>query len=739
MKKLLLYILLGLISPLKSISQNNLYPVFEIKYDSSYKQVLDNSYWQLLEDKEGKWTIEEVTSPALSDKFHDSLSKQPIDTTVHVYWFRYRIKNVMSTEASIALDSHSEQDDFYVLKKGKWEHFVTGHRYPWNKKDGFKAANYIPVILQPGEELTIYNRSYMDAKGIRNRLPVDFVDTQKEMEDEFYNYYNTGKSDYFSMNELLEAFIIGLLFISIFFNLFFYSIVREKVYLFFPLFLFFLGVNRLYNIASSYTWWVVPSMNKYVQYLGFAWAFILLFLVQFIRHFFNTFKKYPKWDKFILGLAILNVLLTLADFLFPTLPPGWGTVLMLLVISLLNGIPFCLLITLLLFVRKANRFQKLVIVGALPLMFFYGVLGTIILIPKLKILLPALSSWVSVNFRGVEVICIIWLVVLFSLVLFLRYNELRKENAKQALEKQRLEREKELERNQLIEQQKIDLEKQVIERTKELKLSLEDLKATQSQLIQSEKMASLGELTAGIAHEIQNPLNFVNNFSEVNKELIAEMNEEIQKGNFEEVKAIAKDVTENQEKINHHGKRADAIVKGMLQHSRSSNGVKEPADINTLCDEYLRLSYHGLRAKDKTFNATIKTDFDNSIGKINIIPQDIGRVIMNLLTNAFYVVNEKKQMNIPGYEPIVSVTTKRSLSLGEGRGEVQIKVTDNGNGIPQKVLDKIFQPFFTTKPTGQGTGLGLSLSYDIIKAHGGELKVETKEGEFAMFVITLPV
>jgi len=269
----------------------------------------------------------------------------------------------------------------------------------------------------------------------------------------------------------------------------------------------------------------------------------------------------------------------------------------------------------------------------------------------------------------------------------------------------------------------------------ELETTLQELKSTQSQLIQSEKMASLGELTAGIAHEIQNPLNFVNNFSDVNKELLAEMNEEITKANYEEVKAIAKDVIANEEKINHHGKRADGIVKGMLQHSRSNNGVKELTDINKLADEYLRLAYHGLRAKDKSFNATLKTDFDESIGNINIIPQDIGRVILNLITNAFYVVDEKKKQAAAGlptlYEPTVAVSTKKDGN------KILICVKDNGNGIPQKVLDKIFQPFFTTKPTGQGTGLGLSLSYDIVKAHGGELKVETKEGEGSVFIIQL--
>ncbi len=266
---------------------------------------------------------------------------------------------------------------------------------------------------------------------------------------------------------------------------------------------------------------------------------------------------------------------------------------------------------------------------------------------------------------------------------------------------------------------------------KVLESTLTNLKSTQSQLIQSEKMASLGELTAGIAHEIQNPLNFVNNFSEVNKELLVEMKEEMDKGNLDDAKAIANDVIDNEEKIIHHGKRADSIVKGMLQHSRSSSGVKEATNINALADEYLRLAYHGLRAKDKSFNATLKTDFDESIGNINIIPQDIGRVVLNLINNAFYVVDEKKKSGVEGYEPVVSVRTKKI------NGKIEIKIADNGNGIPQKVLDKIFQPFFTTKPTGQGTGLGLSLSYDIVKAHGGELMVNTKEGEGSEFIVLI--
>jgi signal transduction histidine kinase len=298
---------------------------------------------------------------------------------------------------------------------------------------------------------------------------------------------------------------------------------------------------------------------------------------------------------------------------------------------------------------------------------------------------------------------------------------------------------KEQQAKKLVQQQKDQLEQ-----------TLDKLKSTQSQLIQSEKMASLGQLTAGIAHEIQNPLNFVNNFSEVNSELIDEMNEEIENGNLEEIKAIAKDIKENEQKIIHHGKRAETIVKGMLLHSRGSSGHKEPVDINALCDEYLRLSYHGFRAKDKSFNAEYKTDFDPNLSKINVVPQDIGRVLLNLINNAFYAVDNKAKNLTPPtpkggikndqneYRPTVTISTTSSKSPLGDLG-VKISVKDNGEGIPAHIVDKIFQPFFTTKPTGQGTGLGLSLAYDIVKAHGGELRVETKEGEGSTFIIKLPI
>jgi two-component system, NtrC family, sensor kinase len=315
------------------------------------------------------------------------------------------------------------------------------------------------------------------------------------------------------------------------------------------------------------------------------------------------------------------------------------------------------------------------------------------------------------RFRIYAAIAVLILAVLIALLVYRNYIKAQRLNVK-------------------LEQQK-----------NEINQALSDLKQTQSQLIQSEKMASLGELTAGIAHEIQNPLNFVNNFSEINNELIDELNAESVKPKAEWDESLLKDtlvtLKENEQKIVYHGKRAADIVKSMLQHSRASTGKTELTDINALCDEYLRLAYHGLRAKDKSFNAKFETHLDPSLPKLNFIPQDIGRVLLNLINNAFYAVSEKLKVESQkldsGYEPTVTVSTSKL------DGKVEIIVSDNGNGIPDSIKEKIFQPFFTTKPTGQGTGLGLSLSYDIVKAHGGEMKVETQEGKFTSFFIQLPM
>ncbi|MDO8992660.1 MAG: ATP-binding protein [Daejeonella sp.] len=323
----------------------------------------------------------------------------------------------------------------------------------------------------------------------------------------------------------------------------------------------------------------------------------------------------------------------------------------------------------------------------------------------------------------------------FSLLIYvsMRFKEMIQEVQANAQSVVELSEEK---REQALIQQKV-LEEEVARQTGEIRQTLANLKSTQSQLIQSEKMASLGELTAGIAHEIQNPLNFVNNFSEVTNELIDEMNEELNKGDVEEAKSIASDIKQNLQKITHHGKRADSIVKGMLQHSRSSSHQKEPTDINKLADEYLRLAYHGLRAKDKSFNAELITNYDANLPLASIVPQDIGRVFLNLLTNAFYAVQDReKKEKVSGtpFKPTVKLSTSTDQEF------IIIKVEDNGSGIPEQIKEKVMQPFFTTKPTGEGTGLGLSMSYDIVvEAHGGTIKINSEEGEFTEFTITIPI
>jgi len=442
---------------------------------------------------------------------------------------------------------------------------------------------------------------------------------------------------------------------------------------------------------------------------------IIILIVAFLRKALKAKLSMPEWYGKLQWLLYISIGLLVAD----AVTDHFRVV--------LHWVAMILLGWLLYIINTNDKFKeaKFLVIAVVP---YLGVSFVAEVIRLVDVdLFREWSSWVDT----VKTFAVIWGVGTW-IVTRRQRKELIKARQKAIEEEQN---------NKVISAMKAQLEIDVAERTaelrkqkEELEVTLDELKAAQTQLIQSEKMASLGELTAGIAHEIQNPLNFVNNFSEVNKELLMEMKHEIDAGNLAEAKNIARDIEDNEEKINFHGKRADAIVKSMLQHSRSSSGKKEPTDINALADEYLRLAYHGLRAKDKSFNAKFETDFDDSIGQINIVHQDIGRVLLNLINNSFYSVSEKQKQEIPGYEPTITVTTRKI-----GTQRVEIRVADNGNGVPQKVLDKIFQPFFTTKPTGLGTGLGLSLSYDIItRGHGGELKVETKEGEGAEFIIILP-
>ncbi len=453
---------------------------------------------------------------------------------------------------------------------------------------------------------------------------------------------------------------------------------------------------------------------------------IAFFLIRHLRKFLRTYSPNPWWDKTLKYAMYGVILLFVIQAGFSVFSVGvitkwiWHLVMLLLIGLILK--------------RQEFNSARNIIFAILPLILFLVIEDLLRFLPQK--LYDTIANYVHVAFP----FTIVWLIVMMII-----YRKQQK-----ALERERKKRQEEEEQIRIMAARKAELEAMVAERTaeimqqkNELEHALVELKSTQTQLIHAEKMASLGELTAGIAHEIQNPLNFVNNFSEVNTELIEEFQGERSKAkderNEELENELLNDIKLNLSKIIHHGRRADAIVKGMLQHSRISTGQKEPTDINALVDEYLRLSYHGLRAKDKSFNAAMHTDFDEVLssgeseeGKINIVPQDIGRVILNIVNNAFYAVSERQKAEGAGYEPSVSVSTKKL------NDKIEIRVKDNGNGIPQQNIDKIFQPFFTTKPTGQGTGLGLSLTYDIIKAHGGEIKVETKEGEGTEFIIQLP-
>ncbi len=435
--------------------------------------------------------------------------------------------------------------------------------------------------------------------------------------------------------------------------------------------------------------------------------------VQVIRKSLETSTRLPEWDwvlsKVWLGSAVLFGIAQIPGFRF--LGDLFGEIIYVIV-----------LITV--YLLRDYRPARLLSLALLPYAAVY------VFNHLVSFVAHGFFDSFSGLFKSIEGFALTWLIG-FGVYASIQNNKERKIRKKE--EEKRLQE----------EARKAELEHLVVERTteltqqkEELEKTLTELQAAQAQLVHAEKMASLGELTAGIAHEIQNPLNFVNNFSELSVELAQELIEEIEKPEPDTglVKDLAKDLAQNQQKINHHGKRAAGIVTGMLQHARTSTGIKEPTDINALADEYLRLSYHGLRAKDKEFNAKMVTEFDPAVGKVDVIPQDMGRVILNLINNAFYAVMQKKNQGLAGYEPTVTISSRRTKS-----GSVEIRIRDNGTGIPESLKSKIFQPFFTTKPTGKGTGLGLSLAYDIVtKGHGGKMKMDSTEGEGTAFMITLP-
>jgi len=689
-------------------SQDNFPEPFEIKADTAVYITLPPHMWQYMVTGQQK-----VPYPAVSSKKYAAAFKPGPDNnrgvaiiTAQNLWVRYSVVNRLNRPVDITFQEYTARQDLYVTTAaGVTNHYHTGSKVPYSRRDGLKRLLEIPYTLQPGQVITVYEHS-QDVKGnLTMSLGIEKNVLRHFVEDDEY---------VFSL--IMASVMFGIFIIAFFFNAFFYYVVRERVYLMYGITLLCAAITYFQLPLTVYFFKEHPQYIKVANYISSA--LLLQLFVFTILMFLKTAQHHPLIHKIMVAVNSANIILSFYFFWTGANTTGiLGLALWCLIIASLAGLSVILVADLI----KRRHMAQLFIIGVMPFLVLF--------------VYTMVYSGQRVAAQAAINATLVWAVVVISWSLFNRFKHLQEENARVALDKERLAREKEEERNELIARQNEALEHQVAARTAQLQQSLEDLRQTQNQLIQSEKMAGLGELTAGIAHEIQNPLNFVNNFSDVSIELLAEMSDELDNGDTAEAKAIAVDIKQNLEKIAHHGRRADGIVKGMLQHSRASSGQKEPTDINALADEYLRLAYHGLRAKDKSFNAHLVTNFSPNLPHVTIVPQDVGRVLLNLFTNAFYATQQKgNQMEDGTYKPVVELSTRQEGNI------IEITVKDNGTGIPDAIKDKILQPFFTTKPTGQGTGLGLSLSYDIIvKGHGGKINIVSTEGEGAAFIITLPL
>ncbi|MHA3787726.1 sensor histidine kinase [Flavobacterium hauense] len=697
MKKIFVILLLLSFFPLQA---QDVWPEpYKINADSLlYTQDLPLENWQYLNTGEKHLSLKDVLKAETLKKFSYSKTGNISNNfdKPHV-WTRYKLKNESKLPHTITFSAQKPIEELYVLQNGKWKHYLVGDMVPWSQRKGLKQLSQIIFTLKQGEEIKVY--SDLGQITIMSGLAPEIGDYLKVIDYHYIKKHN------FTTDDVISFGFFGFIIFAVIFNFFFYYVNRERVYLVYSITLLTAALWLAQSVFSSLIF--DEFRAGYPAFVAFTVTCFIIMLIQTTRYFFRVSIHFPGWDKFLvyssITIGITGVLifiayqLNLIIFLFVIIG------VMSLVIFAFFIAAIVMIISLL---RKKDKEARLFVIAAIPFMVS----------PIFSAILP--FNWVIPLFGMYTILVLSW-------GMFARFKSLQIANARAALEKEE-------ERNRLIAAQKEELQREVDERTAELRKSLEDLKQTQNQLIQSEKMASLGELTAGIAHEIQNPLNFVNNFSDVSVELLGEMEEELQKGDVEEALAIAGDVKQNLEKIAHHGRRADGIVKGMLQHSRASSGLKEPADINILADEYLRLAYHGLRAKDKSFNAKMITQFDESLPKVAIVGQDVGRVLLNMFTNAFYATQQKQKTADKDYMPTLSVTTTQDDS------NIIITIRDNGTGIPDEIRDKILQPFFTTKPTGEGTGLGLSLSYDIIvKGHGGSIDINSQNGEFSEFIIRL--
>jgi signal transduction histidine kinase len=704
-------------------------PAYEIKNDTLWQQDVPDAHVLFILDSTGKIMLEEARAAVNQGKlkpWKKAFTKTGL--TQGEYWFYYRLTNKTGKPIETGFDAYSNKADFHVIRQNnKHEVYTTGDGISWKKKKEFWGSNIAPVSIGKDETIEVFYHASLINSRFTNSIKIAIVNPDRYAR----KYLAENEQQLVRKEEQTRAFYSGIFLVAALIYFVFFFLVREKVFLYFACFLLF-----LYLTSTHFNTTLFRNYPDMIVLNGLSGLISFTFFLHFIRQYLDTKKHLPRWDKFLIAFSFLFLIIGAADITFSTNSESR------ILFSFLALFVICLIATFFMLKNQQATEKKFLLYAVLPFLLVFPLLLVFILwvvftrdqsiFTNNKIL-----DWIAGSLSTLMDLSYIWMIISFSRLLFRRFTEQRQKISDQEKEKEQILLEQEQEKLRLIEKQKIDLEQQVTARTAELKQSLENLKATQAQLIQSEKMASLGEMTAGIAHEIQNPLNFVNNFAEVNNEITSEIKAEIEKMIPEDkrgdLNTLLDDLAGNQEKIQFHGKRADSIVKNMLLHSRKGTLQKEPVNLNALIDEYTKLSYHGLRARDKSFNSDFDIQLDPSINTVELLQQDFGRVILNLVNNAFYAVHEKTKTCGSDYNPKVVVKTRRI------ENSVRIEVNDNGSGISEQIKEKIFQPFFTTKPTGEGTGLGLSISYEIItKGHNGKMWVESKEGEGTSFIVEIP-
>ncbi len=666
------------------------------KDDTPNKEINLKNKISVFQDEDEETTLESILSPIYQQQFESfdkTVYNNPLSNKTH--WFRFENPTNLDGNWVLTLNQPIIGDVklYYKNPNNEWQHTTNKINQAWYERS---IKHHLHSFEIPAFTPELYVR-------------LDYRTTPISFKIESKSHFEKEKTKHL----IILSLIIGFMLFVITYNLFLFSTTRRIEYL-----LYCMLITGYLLFTMTNTGFLLYLFTKSDLWLWFRWIPILLQPIGMTYTLtFLSVRNYPRVYK--IGVFFIGYFISYWIWNIPI-----SEIYVTLISQIHAVIGMFVMMSIGVYVGyKGNRLGYY-FSFAYVLMLLFGSLDiSYINFGKPNYIFNL--SYVGIGF--------IFEVIILSYLLTKRFDWENKEIIKSREETQKKLLDATIEKEQIVKNQNLVLEEQVKQRTQELTKSLNELRIAQAQLIQAEKMASLGELTAGIAHEIQNPLNFVNNFSEVSAELVDEMNGEIDKQDYEEVKAIALDIKANLEKITHHGKRADAIVKGMLQHSRNKSDQKEKLNINTLCDEYLKLAYHGFRAKDKSFNTSMNTNFSHDIPNVELVRQDIGRVILNIITNAFHSVKQKSDLNPKDYVPTVTVST------GLNGNHINLSIADNGVGISESIKNKIFQPFFTTKPTGQGTGLGLSMSYDIIKMHGGTIEIDSKEGEGANFIISLPL